>query len=459
MLWESAAVERITVKKESQAVFANGELKGYPLSQNLFDFFSGGIKGPQGGAHNSENYRDFWISTMGTVSSGANKVEMSSDHSNVQLTLRELNGNGQGDSQIISPEFKKQAGSTGVISFEASISNAGPGDTFEVVLWALKDGVWSPQVIAPDTRGDTQRYTVPLSEADDVIYRLSFAAKDGGDKGGGKNKAITVTIDGFWYAFPPDGEDDIDTIWDVTRAEGSLLQGFTGDPQDYDLYVKHASGAYEKISAATSINYVQGNLQVGDDGVYTFTPHTSLFAGAANGSHEQFTLDYYLVAKGAVDPDAKIENTLTIDVEFLAVDMDFRYVKAEPTILGDNNVNEIFYWEADAIDNAGSPRQFVIENFEDDNGRDVLDLRDLLIHEEHASDLSQFLHVSTQTHPDNAQQTDTIIEVSSRGEMLTQGSDLRITLSQVDLLPATSQDQNALIKQLIQTGKLLIDGH
>ncbi|MDH1814122.1 type I secretion C-terminal target domain-containing protein, partial [Comamonas aquatica] len=93
------------------------------------------------------------------------------------------------------------------------------------------------------------------------------------------------------------------------------------------------------------------------------------------------------------------------------------------------------------------------------NGKDVLVLNELLVREEDATDLSKFLHV------ENNGQGDTVVKISTDGNLEADGSNFNqaIVLKGVDLVDGaavdTSADQNALIQQLIQQGKITMDGH
>jgi len=85
-------------------------------------------------------------------------------------------------------------------------------------------------------------------------------------------------------------------------------------------------------------------------------------------------------------------------------------------------------------------------------GRDVLDLRDLLIDEDAAgADLTHFLNIAFDG-------TDTVINVSSVGNLNTGGSnfDQQIRLQNIDLTGGVT-DQQQIINDLIKAGTLLVD--
>ncbi|MGW8422251.1 VCBS domain-containing protein, partial [Comamonas sp. HJ-2] len=122
--------------------------------------------------------------------------------------------------------------------------------------------------------------------------------------------------------------------------------------------------------------------------------------------------------------------------------------------------DDIFVWLKGDQGAPDAPAKDVINDFgkggSDVNGNDVLDLHDLLQGEEKSSDLSQFLNFSKSG-------ADTVLKVSTEGNLGASGSnyDQLITFKGVDLTAGhsltTTADQNALIKELIDQGKLKID--
>ncbi len=89
-------------------------------------------------------------------------------------------------------------------------------------------------------------------------------------------------------------------------------------------------------------------------------------------------------------------------------------------------------------------------------GSDTLDLRDLLQGEENSGDLSKYLHIDRDG-------SNTVLKVSSTGVLGSNGSgfDQQITMEGVKWTDPGNDTgaQNALIKQLIAQGKLLVDGN
>ena len=122
--------------------------------------------------------------------------------------------------------------------------------------------------------------------------------------------------------------------------------------------------------------------------------------------------------------------------------------------------DDIFVWFKGDQGTTAAPAKDVINDFgkggSDTNGNDVLDLHDLLQGEEGSKDLSKFLNFSKSG-------ADTVLKVSTDGNLGAAGSnyDQLITFKGVDLTAGHSltstADQNALIKELIDQGKLKID--
>ncbi|HEY4665339.1 MAG TPA: type I secretion C-terminal target domain-containing protein, partial [Comamonas sp.] len=119
--------------------------------------------------------------------------------------------------------------------------------------------------------------------------------------------------------------------------------------------------------------------------------------------------------------------------------------------------DDIFLWKAGDAGTVAAPAKDVVKDFGmatgSANGKDVLDLSDLL-QGEAGADLTKFLHFSTET---SGSQTHTVIKVSTTGVLGAGGSnfDQQITLENVNLV--TGNDQNQLINDLIQQGKLRVD--
>ena len=115
--------------------------------------------------------------------------------------------------------------------------------------------------------------------------------------------------------------------------------------------------------------------------------------------------------------------------------------------------NDTFKWNAGDQGSVAAPAKDVVLDF--GHGKDKLDLSDLLQGEDNATDLSKFLHIESDG-------KDTVLKVSSTGGLTETGVgfDQKITLEGVQWNAAdTAADQNALIKSLIDQGKLQVGGN
>ena len=121
--------------------------------------------------------------------------------------------------------------------------------------------------------------------------------------------------------------------------------------------------------------------------------------------------------------------------------------------------NDTFKWVSGDAGTAALPAVDVVRDFglggSDPDGKDVLDLGSLLQGEEASdADLTKFLNITK----DGA---DTVVKISSTGVLGADGAgfDQKIILEDVDLTSGNSADQSQLIKQLIQQGKITMDGN
>lgn len=86
------------------------------------------------------------------------------------------------------------------------------------------------------------------------------------------------------------------------------------------------------------------------------------------------------------------------------------------------------------------------------DGGDVLDLKDLLVGEKDGN-LSQYLNFKQ----DPANGNNTILEINTQGKFPAQGADQKIVLENVDLTHNGQMDNQAIINDLLQKGKLNVD--
>jgi len=115
---------------------------------------------------------------------------------------------------------------------------------------------------------------------------------------------------------------------------------------------------------------------------------------------------------------------------------------------------DVFAWELSDSGSAGTPVLDQVIDFDNSVQGDALDLRDLLVDETEAT-LTEFLHVEVQS-------GNTVIHVSSSGgfndgNFISTQEDQTIELVGVDLVTAFGGDQNAIIQDLINRGKILTE--
>ncbi|MDH1673485.1 type I secretion C-terminal target domain-containing protein [Comamonas aquatica] len=131
--------------------------------------------------------------------------------------------------------------------------------------------------------------------------------------------------------------------------------------------------------------------------------------------------------------------------------------KGNDWLLGSDG-DDLFIWNQGDEGTTLQPATDTVKDF-GKSGNDQLVLGDLLQGEEEPeADLSKFLHIEK-----NGE--DTVVKISTDGELEPDGGKFNqaIVLKDVDLVGSaafeSSADQNALIKQLIQQGKIAMDGN
>ena len=125
--------------------------------------------------------------------------------------------------------------------------------------------------------------------------------------------------------------------------------------------------------------------------------------------------------------------------------------KGNDTLIGGAG-SDTFKWGARDEGTIAAPAFDTIKDFSLESrsgGGDVLDLRDLLWGENDGN-LAQYLNF----HKDG---DDTILDINTGGR-LTEGVDQRIVLENVDLTNGGQWDNRTIINDLLQKGKLNIDG-
>ncbi|TYK67507.1 type I secretion C-terminal target domain-containing protein, partial [Comamonas sp. Z3] len=375
------------------------------------------------------------------------------------LVLTDNNGRASGDAKAVTPTYTPTVAGTTLQFKVTSFSNASSSsDSVNWTLYKSTDGgvTWSA-VSGQANSGvitGTGTYTTTALEAD-ATYRILLTVHEGNSN----SMDAAVTFDDFTANVP-----NPDTIvWSSTAVAGSVTSndtlGTLGETSTLSVF--NGSTWVNAASGGTTINGSYGTLLIKADGSYTYTP-TASAAGAGKVEH----FDYKLTqADGDTDTasldisiDATGPGATTLAASRMASDTGSHEVHS--TSSGDSLLgtaeDDLFIWHQGDAGTVSRPVTDVVKNF-GASGNDALDLGDLLQGEEASSDLSKFLHLETRTEADG-KTIDTVIKVSTAGALDANGNGFnqKILVEGVDLVGA-SHDQNALIKELIDQGKLKID--
>ncbi|WP_211186997.1 VCBS domain-containing protein, partial [Achromobacter sp. Bel] len=124
--------------------------------------------------------------------------------------------------------------------------------------------------------------------------------------------------------------------------------------------------------------------------------------------------------------------------------------KGDDTLIGGAG-SDTFKWELNDQGSVGTPAVDTIKDFSNAtiaNGGDVLDLKDLLIGEKDGT-LTQYLNI-------HKEGNNTVIDINTKGQ-IAQGADQKIVLENVDLTNNGQMNNQAIINDLLQKGKLNVD--
>ncbi|MFY3040139.1 retention module-containing protein [Achromobacter xylosoxidans] len=125
--------------------------------------------------------------------------------------------------------------------------------------------------------------------------------------------------------------------------------------------------------------------------------------------------------------------------------------KGDDTLIGGVG-SDTFKWELGDQGTTAKPAVDTIKDFSLDkpaDGGDVLDLKDLLVGEKDGT-LTQYLNF-------HKEGNNTVIDVNTQGKLGTQGADQKIVLENVDLTQGGQLNNQAIINDLLQKGKLNVD--
>lgn len=281
-------------------------------------------------------------------------------------------------------------------------------------------------------------------------YRIYLNVTDG--SGNANSNKASVSVDDFQVIHPVTYEPQ----WSTSSVSGNVLNNDSQGSEGASLYV----GSTKVGVAGVDVVGTYGTLHLNADGSYTYTTAS----GAPFHATQQDVFEYHLTQ---ADGDTATAN-LTITVNASGPGVLAGVVTETPvvptpllgneilastgldTLVGTSS-DDLFTWKS----GTQSAPVDVVKGF-GTAGSDKLVLGDLLQGEEHTSDLSKFLHFETQAGAGGA--VNTVIKVSTSGSLAADGSgyNQQIVVEGVDLT-GTSHDQNTIIKDLIDQGKLKLD--
>lgn len=426
----------------------------------------------------------------GVASSGTGTIERDSD--NDYLTITDTSrgaGNAPQAYKVATPEFSIDArGQGGVkVSFDYRTASTGNGDAFAWTLQKKNGSVWE-DVGSVKTLSVSSGWNTITSDALAAgTYRLVYSVDD---RSNGSNSA-QLQIDNI-YTLPthvPQGQPDIVN----TAAElAAALQGGSSSSE-------MASVGHDTINAGAGNDIVFGDVINTDALQWTGRDMSTLPNGSGMSALTAFLKA--TVTSGVEPTDQQIYDYIRDHHQQFDVASDTRggndklYGGDGNDILygqggndelyggqgsdtlhgglgndlliggeGDDILiggagNDTFKWGSGDAGTAALPAVDVVRDFglggSDPDGKDVLDLGSLLQGEEASdADLTKFLNITK----DGA---DTVVKISSTGVLGSDGAgfDQKIILEDVDLTSGNSADQSQLIKQLIQQGKITMDGN
>ncbi|KGG83071.1 hypothetical protein P245_25540, partial [Comamonas thiooxydans] len=375
--------------------------------------------------------------------------------------------------------------------FDASVANKNSADTFKWVLLKWNGSEWKE--VESGTEANTK--TVGIYGPGDYLYQFILNDKSSSD-------AFRVDIDNI-RTYTTGRTDNSQVVLNPSDLESALVGGSTTN--------ELAPVGNDKIFGGDGNDILFGDTINTDQLPWGVSGNPAKPADLADGSGLDGLKQFLLLKNGVQPTDADLHKFISENHGMFDVQGDTRGGNDElhggngndiiygqggnDTLFGDdgNDIlyggagndtldggsgndtliggkgddiliggagDDIFVWLKGDQGTTAAPANDVINDFgkggSDTNGNDVLDLHDLLQGEEGSTDLSKFLNFSKSG-------ADTVLKVSTDGNLGAAGSnyDQLITFKGVDLTAGhsltTTADQNALIKELIDQGKLKID--
>ena len=414
-----------------------------------------------------------WVSS--SISSSVLDAQLSSS-SNRALVLTDSNGNGgsngttNGAATLWTPSYTTGKLGGEAFSFKVTTDNLNNRDSAGWVLYKSSDNgqTWSTAGKSGAITASTTKVSISDLLAD-TTYRVVLSVED--KTRGSTNPSLA--LDDFVVTVPTQVEQ-----WSASAISGSVVanDSFGSFGETATLAVKVGSTWVNATAAGTTVTGAYGTLVIKSDGTYTYTP----IANKSNvGEVEHF--DYKLTQTDgdtsaaqlniSIDGPAAAKTAALASMSLVTSDADssdahstnalttsgheVHSTSSSDTLIGTAE-DDLFIWHQGDAGTVARPVTDVVKNF-GASGNDALDLADLLQGEEASSDLSKFLHLETRTEADG-KTIDTVVKVSTAGALDADGNGFnqKILVEGVDLM-GSSHDQNAMIKQLIDQGKLKID--
>ncbi|MBS7778316.1 VCBS domain-containing protein, partial [Acidovorax sp. CCYZU-2555] len=400
-----------------------------------------------------------WL--VSTVS-GNGRVDANRSDDQV-LVLTDRNGQSGGDAKLVTPTYSVTTAGT-TLQFEVKNVNGLTGGNADSATWQLFKSTnggtsWS----AAEQGGDITAkgiITTGALEAN-TAYRIVMTVREGYTDAGDANNA-TVSFDNFQANIAASAE----IKWSSSAISGSVtsndMLGTQGETSTLSVF--NGTSWVNAAAGGTTVSGSYGTLVLKSDGSYTYTPKASAEGAGqvehfaykltqADGDTATANLDITINATGPGATSMSSARMAMFSME--TSEHEVHSTTGNDTLLGTAE-DDLFVWHQGDAGTVGRPVTDVVKNF-GTSGNDKLDLADLLQGEEASSDLSKFLHLETRTEADG-KTIDTVINVSTAGTLDAAGNGFnqQILVEGVNLT-GTSHDQNTMIKELIEQGKLKID--
>ncbi|SAI71920.1 hemolysin [Bordetella ansorpii] len=442
--------------------------------------------------------------TTGT-SLGGSSVTRSLTASNMMLT----DVAGGSSLTATSPSFTISSGNFGKVSFTASSTNFVTGDQFNWTLqrYDTATGKWVSVDSGTTASGYGGATTITSGLAAAGTYRLVYEVIDNTNN----SRSATINIDDIALTSfaassvvaAPAG--DVGAVTQASDLSAALTRGGTsltpasmggdiidggaggdiifGDTLNTDRlswgsvaagshdgdgmkaltdYLTYTNGhapttneIYDFVKANAGMFDVAEDTRGGDDTIRGGTGDDLLYGGGGNdtlyGDDGKDTLyggtgDDALY--GGADDDKLYGGTGSDSLDGGTGNDTLVGGKGNDTLIGGAG-SDTFRWELNDQATTANPSVDTIKDFstaKPADGGDVLDLKDLLIGEKDSS-LTQFLNFTKEGN-------NTVININTQGQIGSQGADQKIVLENVDLTQNGTLDNQAIINDLLQKGKL-----